>query len=1419
MRKFFTIFAMILLGMSQVFAISKTQLTVNIEGNGQIAVNTTAAQPSEWSSESVTKNQGHGTFDIQVTDYYYIWVKPETGYYCSGVSDCSWDDNGYYTISFKGSTTTTKKTVTATFVGNSYTLTFDGNGATNGLMADQGFIYGTAQDINANAFERAFAITFNANEGECAQTEATASASFAGWAKSANGEVVYSDQESLSTPTPLPAHNSTINLFAKWSAATVVLPEVSREGLLFDGWYNGNVWAGNIGDTYVATADAELTAHWAEKRTPVFVLDKTEIELDQTAQLTMSNVNNPTIEFNPAGIVSYDAETGILTGIGLGEVTITATQQETDELSYKQEEQTLTVGKKTASLSVFLNGIEQSSVIIYQGKTTTVSFTKVSDAEVEVAAISGAQCASYADGVLTAGEIGTAVFRATLPETDTYKTTFADFTVETQKDPVHLPMDFTQALWNNPDIKVSTEGNVSWDGDNGIKLGDGGSAGLVWGDKWFTVHFEGVPDKLTFEYSYDYVFEQTKPSAVAPLQSTDPNKMYFLFVEESADNENWTALTWQDTDPFRNSWKQSGDLQLKKTTRYVRLHYNANLGAFYRNIHISEMKYVDDPVPASVDFGTKIIYSGEESATVNVNWCNIAPLSVVSTNPKFTVSPSSFANYDQYGSQTITIGYNHTDEVGDFSGEIIISNGNEAYTKTIPVHAQTTKRIQTINWNADLEATGFAMNVGEQYPDATIAQIATAQSGGQITYTSANSEIIEVVNDTILLAKAEGSVEITAYQAGDNEYAEVSDTKTFTVTLLQKQTITWEQNLFGLLTTSEPVELTAEATSGMEITYESADENVVRIEGNMLIVVGEGETTITATQAGGTDTLGGEWLAVSAMNYVIVRDPASQCNEMAMSYASLELNADHLSHEFDLVGVPAGLTFTAKHGEKSTQWGTGASYATLVVEQYAFIDGVWDWYQVFNQVVGTSDADYTDLALDESATKIRFATGERATNHTITNIRVPRKKFMRSDVEMIDAEAEANAIWQQTITISHSNIDLMTVSTAQGLINLNVSTLGAGCGDFGDAALIASFTPAVRGVEYLDTIIITDGKAEPTTLRIPVRLVSTGLKQYINGFELPASCLTTESVIIPQATATSGLEVVYLSSDSTIAYVENNALVILSAGLVDIIAYQAGDDRWNEVSLAKTIQINLTPVQITELPEASDVAFGAPVGMAMLFGGAANVEGTFSWLNPDQIMNETGEVAVLFTPTQNNIYATATCMVDVIVTDFPTTFGQYTAEFCEGDSVEFAGVWYYEATEVPEEVLLEGANMYQGDSVILLTIIVHPIEYVVLDEETMHTGEMLVIEPNEWYVLVGEDEVLMPYAEYELTEPTEIILYKHTTTEYGCDKTIERHIVVTKATGFEQVEIDAAAEKFIQNGVLYIRRGEMIYTISGERVK
>lgn len=1224
---------------SAAWGISKTKLTVNISGAGQIKVNTSSAEPSDWSSSSVTKNQSHGTLDIQVTDYYYIWVKPDDGYYCSGVSDCSWDDNGYYTISFKGSTTTASKTVTATFVGNTYYLAFHGNGNSAGSMTNQQFTYGTKQKIKSNTFSKGYSLSFDANGGNCDTETATATYTFAGWATSANGSVVYTNQQEVNNLTIIA--NKTIDLYAVWSDGAVTLPEATREGFLFDGWYAGDTWVGKGGDNYQATADVELTAHWAEKYTPMFVLDKTEIELEGTAKLTLTNVDNPTIEIAPEGIVSYNTTTGAFTGLAVGEASITITQQGTDVLSYKQETLNIKVTKKASSLAVLLNGVERSSIVIYQGSTATVQFNKVSDSEVVVTTLSGGKSASYANGVITAGEIGKATFRATLSETDTYQSIYVDFEVEVQRDPVHLPLTMTGSIWNNGNIKVATEGTTSWEDANGIVLGDVTWGGTNKDDKYVILHFEGIPDKLNFKIATPESVGGGIGSALGGVTNVE------WFIKESATSTMPNATIWTET--YDGTSPKSYSIELQPTTRYVLLCYSGNFGAYFKDVNITERKYVQDPEPASIDFGKAVINSTMSDKTVNINWCNVAPLTVTSDNPYFTVSPSVFGSYEQMSSQELTIAFTHTNEVGEYEGNIIISNGESTYDKTIPVKAEITKRKQVITWNKDLKATGFAMSVGEQYPDETITKIATTPNGELITFVSANSDIIEVVDDTVLVAKAVGKVNIIAHQAGDNEYAEVKDTVEFTVTNLLKQTITWDQNLYGLLTTSEPVELTATATSGMQITYTSANENVVRIEDNTLIVVGEGETTITAYQAGGIDLEGNEWLEISQDNYVIVRNPESQCNEKALAIGSLTLSSGELSKIYDLAGTPTTLTFKAKHGTKPNgAWEQKPTYAALMVDQYTKIDGAWGWQNKYNEVVGTEDTDFKTIELDSIATKVRFRTTETGTEHTISNVQVPRMKFMTADVEVIDLDVESNAIWSQTITVSHSNIDLMTVTTKQGVINLSTATLGGGCGSYGDDAFVASFTPMQKYQEFLDTIVITDGKADPSTIEIPVRLYSKGLNQSITGFELQTTAKTTDEIFL-SASASSELEVTFSTSNDNIAYVgENNKLVIVTSGEVIVYAIQEGNEKYDPAQAEQTILISKVAAPITANPTASDLKYGQTLAESELSNGAATVDGTFAW-EDGNIVPDAGNQTfkVIFTPENAAWYESSS--VDVTV--------------------------------------------------------------------------------------------------------------------------------------------------------------------------
>ena len=975
---------------------------------------------------------------------------------------------------------------------------------------------------------------------------------------------------------------------------------------------------------------------------------------------------------------------------------------------------------------------------------------------------------------------------------------------------------YTKTHFNSSSVTVSKSG-ANWDNSNGVRLGNAALGGFNWDDKYIVIALnqQSIPYQLSFKYK------------VSSTAVSNPK----WYVSESSDNSNWTEI-WTATPAttsiitISTDWVDSNPLTLSKSTKYIRIGFSGNFAGYLSDIIVSDQAYVNNPKIgddeiSSLDFGASTISSGVEEKTFDVEWCNVNALTVTSDNALFTVSPVSFGGKAAYGTQTVTVGYNRNQEVGEHNGTITLSNGS--ITKTVTVSGSTTKREQAIHWSADLVATNFTMNAGDMLTGAGLATADNEEA--ELTYESDNTDVIAVSADgKTLYAGTNGTATITVTATGNAIYNEKVESQTFTVTSDLKQVIEWDQNFMGLKTNEDPntIELTATATSGGEVTYalEEGSDNCVTLNGNMLTITGTpGVAYIIASQAGG-EINGEVWIAATARKQIKVRDPQSACDEYALADAQYTFPEGDKSGivytVFDLQGKPTNLSFYAKRGGLKYLWET---QTPLYIDQYANFGSGLEWRQVTSILPTQDGGNFGPIALEESATKIRFRTSEYA-QQAISNISIPRKKEMIVSESAIVETAERNVLWSKTISVSRSNVDVVDVLVGENCpFSVSKTSIGTDCADRAAETFEVFFTPNVKDSVYTGTITITDGKANPTTHTISLEITCTGYNQSIHGFELQASCLTTDTVELPVATATSELEVVYLSSDSTIAYVENNVLVILSAGTVDIIAYQAGDERWNEASVAKTIQINLTPVQILEAPEATEVATNAPVGMALLRGGLAEVEGTFSWLNPDQIMTEPGEAAVLFTPTQNTIYATATVMVDVFVTPNPTTFGEYTAYFCEGDSVEFAGVWYYDATDEPEEVVLEGANFYQGDSIVMLTIIVHPLEYVEMDEETMHTNETLVVEPNVWYILDGEDEILLTEAELKMNEPKEVTLIQHTTTEFGCEKTIVRYITITEATDFEQVKAEESAEKFLQNGTLYIRRGEMIYTISGERVK
>ena len=144
-----------------------------------------------------------------------------------------------------------------------YQVKFNGNGSTSGTMSNQSFTYDVAQNLTANAFKRAFTVTYNYNGNGASNTTTTANATFNGWANTSAGSKVYNDKQSVKNLSS--TNGAIVNVYAKWTDTSVILPSPTRTGYTFSGWYtssSGGTKVGSGGASYTPSANITLYAQW-----------------------------------------------------------------------------------------------------------------------------------------------------------------------------------------------------------------------------------------------------------------------------------------------------------------------------------------------------------------------------------------------------------------------------------------------------------------------------------------------------------------------------------------------------------------------------------------------------------------------------------------------------------------------------------------------------------------------------------------------------------------------------------------------------------------------------------------------------------------------------------------------------------------------------------------------------------------------------------------------------------------------------------------------------------------------------------------------------------------------------------------------------------------------------------------------------
>ncbi len=755
---------------------------------------------------------------------------------------------------------------------------------------------------------------------------------------------------------------------------------------------------------------------------------------------------------------------------------------------------------------------------------------------------------------------------------------------------------------------------------------------------------------------------------------------------------------------------------------------------------------MDAPKDGTLTFANKKLHSATETKTTTVLWGNTSSLSAEITGDgaaQFAATISNNATICTNGIDTVTVTYTYN-KVGSHSATLTLSNGT--FTHEIALRGVTEKKDQYIVWGKDIENNKLTLPVGKE-----MSNVATATSELAVTYTSSDENIVAITNGgTSFKAIGAGTAVITATQAGnDTEWNAASDFITVTVTEKKIQYIQWTDNLSRLLVSDAPLTLTAKVQTVDEegtrtdaperdqyLTYTSGDANVVTVEGNVLTIVGEGTTTLTATVSGDDN-----YEEATATMSVRVRTASAGCEDVLVD-ANLtggeveffQYNTNKIEKTYAISrsnGVPDKLSFDHKGGRWGLNYGGN-------IEVRESTDGGNTWSSVLwsqEPTAGTYN-NSGEIQLSRNATHVKFTRPNGGTGyHYIKDVVITPAQYLESAQAAIavDKSIIGDKI-EKELVINYSNVKAELLVSHNDIKNVSVQEqyLGNECGAFGSATLHITIVPTAVGT-LLDTIRVKD-EVSGMAVAVPVEVQTQRNTQTIVWDNAPDSILTTDEVTLAASAQTA---VSFSSSDETVAYVgAENKLVVVKAGEVTITATAAQDDKYEEATLSKTITIALATPTIIAAPTLSvdSIGYGEALTDDMLVGGEASVAGVFTWnIAADTVYAPgTHNVPVLFTPENTNWYATAETTVSVLVTKMAQTITWN--DMLEGLSVKDTVYLTASAeTEVTysvdnEEVaVVEGNKLYflaGGTVVVTATAAESDLYYEATAEKTIELGKV-----------------------------------------------------------------------------------------------
>jgi hypothetical protein len=500
--------------------------------------------------------------------------------------------------------------------------------------------------------------------------------------------------------------------------------------------------------------------------------------------------------------------------------------------------------------------------------------------------------------------------------------------------------------------------------------------------------------------------------------------------------------------------------------------------------------------------------------------------------------------------------------------------------------------------------------LAERVYGTTFNLTATASSGLAVRYTSSNTGIATITGSQLTVTGV-GIVTITAYQDGNASYAAASPESVQLTTKKANQTINFPLNLTLDKFVDDPdFTLAATASSGLPVTFSSTMTAIADVNGNTVHLKSNGTTTIIARQDGNENyyaaneyrdirvhkrdqTINFAGTATKYMGDADFDPGATVSSGLPLTYISSNTTVATIVAGKVHVRAPGNTNITATHAG-NTIYNPASKTQVLTV---SYRDQTITFDAPPTKTFG--DANFTLNATASSGLAITYTISDQSVAKIINGNTV---QIVAPGSTSITAAQDGGGIYKYTSVIQ----PLEVLKKTQSVTFAPLGDKLMGDADFTLAATASSGLDVTytSGNPWVATIV--DGNK--VHLEGPGTAIITASQagNYIYGAAeqtreftvtrrpqtITFNALPTKKVGDPKftltATASSGLDVGFYSSNADVATTVGNELHIMGAGTAIITATQEGT---NIYDAAQSVEQILTVQAVGGQPIAQSITF------------------------------------------------------------------------------------------------------------------------------------------------------------------------------------------------------------------------------------